>query len=108
MHDIAAEMGALTSVLKDLHGIITEKTGLRVAKPRFIRDITQVIRKIRRTQEEIRTMIDDKSIILKLLRSATRAERLLSHLQRDKVTLTLQMLILSIALQYPTKLVPPL
>ncbi len=95
MHDIAAEMTNLTSVLEYLNGIIAG--GLRITKPRFLKVLEQVVRNIETTQNEIKAMIDSRTI-LRRLRWVVKAQGLISDIRNHKTTLTLQVTVLNLAI----------
>ncbi|VZH87709.1 unnamed protein product [Fusarium fujikuroi] len=90
---VAIEMSGLTSTLEHLHDII--RTGQSYAKPQFCDSVRHVVKNIQVTQEEIDKMVADES----MLRRAKwlKASRLLSDIDKHKVTLTLQIAILSAA-----------
>jgi len=97
MRQIAAEMSNLTSVLEHLRSILTEGKELKLTRPLFLRDVRHVIRNIRRTQEEIIDMIN-KRTILRRLKFVVNAKRLSSDMEKHKVTLTLQVNVLHLAI----------
>ncbi|OIW25736.1 hypothetical protein CONLIGDRAFT_708502 [Coniochaeta ligniaria NRRL 30616] len=99
MRDIAAEMSILTSLLEHLHETLTE--GKHITKRRFLRDVKQVVRNIQATQRDIFAMIHDRSILSRL-RWGRQAKRLLSDIEKHKVTINLQVSVLSLAVLQKT------
>ncbi|SCO54796.1 uncharacterized protein FFMR_12018 [Fusarium fujikuroi] len=90
---VAIEMSGLTSTLEHLHDII--RTGQPYAKPQFCDSVRHVVKNIQVTQEEIDKMVADESMLRRV--KWLKASRLLSDIDKHKVTLTLQIAILSAA-----------
>ncbi|CVL01512.1 uncharacterized protein FPRN_11520 [Fusarium proliferatum] len=90
---VAIEMSGLTSTLEHLHDII--RTGQSYAKPQFCDAVRHVVKNIQVTQEEIDKMVADESMLRRV--KWLKASRLLSDIDKHKVTLTLQIAILSAA-----------
>lgn len=90
---VAIEMSGLTSTLEHLHDII--RTGQSYAKPQFCDAVRHVVKNIQVTQEEIDKTVADESMLRRV--KWLKASRLLSDIDKHKVTLTLQIAILSAA-----------
>ncbi|KAF5581994.1 hypothetical protein FPCIR_9852 [Fusarium pseudocircinatum] len=93
IQSVAIEMSGLTSTLEHLHDII--KSGQSYAKPQFCEAVRHVVKNIQMTQQEIDKMVADESILRRV--KWLKAARLLSDIEKHKVTLTLQIAILSAA-----------
>ncbi|RBR20991.1 hypothetical protein FVER53590_07177 [Fusarium verticillioides] len=93
IQSVAIEMSGLTSTLEHLHDII--KSGQSYAKPQFCEAVRHVVKNIRMTQQEIDKMVADESMLRRV--KWLKAARLLSDIEKHKVTLTLQIAILSAA-----------
>ncbi|KAH7192927.1 uncharacterized protein B0J16DRAFT_411571 [Fusarium flagelliforme] len=92
---IASEMLCLTDTLEHLHDIL--KTGQSYTRPSYLDAISHVIKNIQATQDEISNMVADTTILAKL-RWVKKAAGFLSDIEKHKVTLTLQISILSTAI----------
>jgi hypothetical protein len=93
---MAIEMSGLTVTLEHLRDILT--TGHAYTKPLFFEGVRNVIKNIQSTQQEIQNlakMVDDQPIIARF--KWYKSTRLLSDIDKHKVTLTLQITILSAA-----------
>ncbi|KAF4950298.1 hypothetical protein FGADI_8281 [Fusarium gaditjirri] len=93
IQSVAIEMSGLTSTLEHLRDII--RTGQSYAKPQFCEAVRHVIKNIQMTQQEIEKMVADESMLRRV--KWLKAARLLSDIDKHKVTLTLQIAILSAA-----------
>jgi regulator of replication initiation timing len=96
VQSMAIEMSGLTGTLEHLRDVLT--TGHAYTKPLFFEDIQNVIKNIQSTQQEIQNLaknVDDKRSFAKL--KWHKSKRLLSDIDKHKVTLTLQITILSAA-----------
>ena len=96
MRDIANEMTDLTCVLGHLHDILL--AGHSFSRPSYLGAIGAAINNVETTQQEIRGLIDDKSYRKRLMwGKASRA--LLNEIGKHKITINLQVSILSLAIQ---------
>ncbi|KAF5644882.1 uncharacterized protein FTJAE_2636 [Fusarium tjaetaba] len=93
IQSVAIEMSGLTSTLEHLHDII--RSGQAYAKPQFCEAVRHVVKNIQMTQQEIDKMVADESMLRRV--KWLKAARLLSDIEKHKVTLTLQIAILSAA-----------
>ncbi|PNP78181.1 hypothetical protein FNYG_08498 [Fusarium nygamai] len=93
IQSVAIEMSGLTSTLEHLHDII--KSGQSYARPQFCEAVRHVVKNIQMTQQEIDKMVADESMLRRV--KWLKAARLLSDIEKHKVTLTLQIAILSAA-----------
>ncbi|KAF5694166.1 hypothetical protein FDENT_1471 [Fusarium denticulatum] len=93
IQSVAIDMSGLTSTLEHLHDIL--KSGQSYAKPRFCEAVRHVVKNIQMTQQEIDKMVADESMLRRV--KWLKAARLLSDIEKHKVTLTLQIAILSAA-----------
>ncbi|KAF5599694.1 hypothetical protein FPANT_3146 [Fusarium pseudoanthophilum] len=93
IQSVAIEMSGLTSTLEHLHDII--KSGQSYAKPQFCEAVRHVVKNIQMTQQEIDKMVADESMLRRV--KWLKAARMLSDIEKHKVTLTLQIAILSTA-----------
>ncbi|KAF5555507.1 hypothetical protein FMEXI_1487 [Fusarium mexicanum] len=98
IQSVAIEMSGLTSTLEHLRGII--KSGQSYAKPQFCQAVRHVVKNIQMTQQEIDKMAADESVLRRV--KWLKAARLLSDIEKHKVTLTLQIAILSAAILVKT------
>ncbi|RGP74125.1 hypothetical protein FSPOR_1820 [Fusarium sporotrichioides] len=96
---VAMEMAGLTATLEHLHHIL--QTGKLYAKPSFLDGVRHVVNNIEVTQQEILKRATDNSFIKKLKWIGT--PRYLSEINTHKVTLTLQISILSAAILIKSK-----
>ncbi|KAF4434946.1 hypothetical protein FACUT_7606 [Fusarium acutatum] len=94
IQSVAIEMSGLTSTLEHLRDII--RSGQSYAKPQFCEAVRHVVKNIQVTQEEIEKMVADESMLRRV--KWLKASRLLSDIDKHKVTLTLQIAILSAAI----------
>ncbi|XEU95918.1 hypothetical protein FSHL1_001203 [Fusarium sambucinum] len=90
----AIEMSDLSVTLEHLHEIL--KTGKSYAKPSFFDAVRHVVKNIEVTQQEIFKMVTDNAIIVRF--KWLKARKYLSEIEKQKVTLTLQITILSAAI----------
>ncbi|KAF5666633.1 hypothetical protein FHETE_6132 [Fusarium heterosporum] len=90
---MAIEMAGLTVTLEHLRDILN--TGQSYTRPLFFEGVRHVIKNIQSTQQEIHKMVDDRTILAKF--KWLKSKRLLSDMDKHKVTLTLQITILSAA-----------
>ncbi|KAF5001169.1 hypothetical protein FGRMN_1193 [Fusarium graminum] len=90
---MAIEMAGLTVTLEHLRDILN--TGHSYTRPLFFEGVRHVIKNIQSTQQEIHKMIDDRTILARF--KWLKSKRLLSDIDKHKVTLTLQITILSAA-----------
>ncbi|KAM0355143.1 hypothetical protein ACHAPU_001004 [Fusarium lateritium] len=90
---MAIEMAGLTVTLEHLRDILD--TGHSFTKPLFFEGVKHVIKNIQSTQQEIHKMVDDQTILARF--KWLKSRRLLSDIDKHKVTLTLQITILSAA-----------
>ncbi|KAJ4122916.1 hypothetical protein NW768_009905 [Fusarium equiseti] len=95
MERIASEMLCLSDTLDHLRDIL--KTGQSYSRPSYLDAIHHVMKNIQATQQEISNMISDKTIRAKLTWH-NKAAGFLSDIEKHKVTLTLQISILSTAI----------
>ncbi|RKL21573.1 hypothetical protein BFJ68_g1885 [Fusarium oxysporum] len=86
-------MSGLTVTLEHLCDII--RTGQSYAKPQFCDAVRHVVKNIQVTQQEVSEMATDESVLRRV--KWRKAARLLSDIDKHKVTLTLQITILSAA-----------
>ncbi|EWZ47126.1 hypothetical protein FOCG_11118 [Fusarium oxysporum f. sp. radicis-lycopersici 26381] len=93
IQSVAIEMSGLTATLEHLRDII--RTGQSYAKPQFCDAVRHVVENIQLTQQEISKMVGDEGILRRV--KWLKAARLLSDIDKHKVTLTLQIAILSAA-----------
>ncbi|KAL7765673.1 hypothetical protein ACKLNR_003589 [Fusarium oxysporum f. sp. zingiberi] len=93
IQSIAIEMSGLTVTLEHLCDII--RTGQSYAKPQFCDAVRHVVKNIHVTQQEVSEMATDESVLRRV--KWRKAARLLSDIDKHKVTLTLQITILSAA-----------
>ncbi|KAF4443144.1 hypothetical protein F53441_11543 [Fusarium austroafricanum] len=93
IQSVAIEMSGLTVTLEHLADIL--KTGHSYTKPAFFEGVRNVIKNIQATQRGITKMVTDNTVLARL--KWLRAARLLSDIDKHKVTLTLQITILSAA-----------
>ncbi|KAF5552332.1 hypothetical protein FNAPI_7089 [Fusarium napiforme] len=93
IQSVAIEMSGLTSTLEHLHDII--RSGQSYAKPQFCEAVRHVVKNIQMTQQEIDKMVADESMLRRV--KWLKAARMLSDIEKHKVTLTLQIAILSAA-----------
>ncbi|KAG4274926.1 hypothetical protein FPRO04_08934 [Fusarium proliferatum] len=93
IQSVAIEMSGLTSTLEHLRDII--RSGQSYAKPQFCDAVRHVVKNIQMTQQEIDKMVADESMLRRV--KWLKAARLLSDIEKHKVTLTLQIAILSAA-----------
>ncbi|KAF6522645.1 hypothetical protein HZS61_014173 [Fusarium oxysporum f. sp. conglutinans] len=93
IQSVAIEMSGLTATLEHLRDII--RTGQSYAKPQFCDAVRHVVENIQLTQQEISKMVGDEGILRRV--KWLKAARLLSDVDKHKVTLTLQIAILSAA-----------
>jgi hypothetical protein len=96
IRSMAIEMSGLTVTLEHLRDILT--TGHVYTKPLFFEGVRNVIKNIQSTQQEIQNlakMVDDQPIFARF--KWYKSTRLLSDIDKHKVTLTLQITILSAA-----------
>ncbi|KAF5666495.1 hypothetical protein FCIRC_10209 [Fusarium circinatum] len=98
IQSVAIEMSGLTSTLEHLRDII--KSGQSYAKPQFCEAVRHVVKNIQMTQQEIDKMAADESMLRRV--KWLKAARLLSDIEKHKVTLTLQIAILSAAILVKT------
>ncbi|KAF5974957.1 hypothetical protein FBULB1_7584 [Fusarium bulbicola] len=98
IQSVAIEMSGLTSTLEHLRDII--KSGQSYAKPQFCQAVRHVVKNIQMTQLEIDKMAADESMLRRV--KWLKAARLLSDIEKHKVTLTLQIAILSAAILVKT------
>ncbi|KAG7434154.1 hypothetical protein Forpi1262_v004877 [Fusarium oxysporum f. sp. raphani] len=93
IQSVAIEMSGLTATLEHLRDII--RTGQSYAKPQFCDAVRHVVENIQLTQQDISKMVGDEGILRRV--KWLKAARLLSDIDKHKVTLTLQIAILSAA-----------
>ncbi|KAF5265737.1 hypothetical protein FOXYS1_3440 [Fusarium oxysporum] len=93
IQSVAIEMSGLTVTLEHLCDII--RTGQSYAKPQFCDAVRHVVKNIQVTQQEVSEMATDESVLRRV--KWRKAARLLSDIDKHKVTLTLQITILSAA-----------
>ncbi|KAK2677998.1 hypothetical protein RAB80_006738 [Fusarium oxysporum f. sp. vasinfectum] len=93
IQSVAIEMSGLTVTLEHLGDII--RTGQSYAKPQFCDAVRHVVKNIQVTQQEVSEMATDESVLRRV--KWRKAARLLSDIDKHKVTLTLQITILSAA-----------
>ncbi|KAM0245938.1 hypothetical protein ACHAP5_005089 [Fusarium lateritium] len=96
IRSMAIEMSDLTVTLEHLRDILT--TGHAYTKPLFFEGVRNVIKNIQSTQLEIQRLarkVDDQPIFARF--KWHKSTRLLSDIDKHKVTLTLQITILSAA-----------
>ncbi|KAF9773533.1 hypothetical protein IL306_008640 [Fusarium sp. DS 682] len=93
IQSVAIEMSGLTVTLEHLRDIIT--TGRSYAKPQFCDAVRHVVKNIQTTQQEISKMVADESMFKRV--KWRKAAKFLSDIEKHKVTLTLQITILSAA-----------
>ncbi|KAH6979276.1 hypothetical protein EDB82DRAFT_568144 [Fusarium venenatum] len=93
-HSAAIEMSNLSVTLEHLHDIL--KTGKSYAKSSFFDAVRHVVKNIEATQQEIFKMVADNAISVRL--KWLKARKYLSEIDKQKVTLTLQITILSAAI----------
>ncbi|KAL9573339.1 hypothetical protein ACKAV7_003024 [Fusarium commune] len=93
IQSVAIEMSGLTVTLEHLCDII--RTGQSYAKPQFCDAVRHVVKNIQVTQQEVSEMATDESVLRRV--KWRMAARLLSDIDKHKVTLTLQITILSAA-----------
>lgn len=96
VRSMAIEMSGLTVTLEHLRDILT--TGHAYTKPLFFEHVKNVIKNIQSTQQEIQNLaksVDDQLLFARL--KWYKSKRLLSDIDKHKVTLTLQITILSAA-----------
>ncbi|SPJ79434.1 uncharacterized protein FTOL_07825 [Fusarium torulosum] len=96
IQSMAIEMSGLTVTLEHLRDILT--TGHAYTKPLFFEGVRNVIKNIQSTQQEIQNLakkVDDQPIFARF--KWYKSTRLLSDIDKHKVTLTLQITILSAA-----------
>ncbi|KAF5608413.1 uncharacterized protein FSUBG_4631 [Fusarium subglutinans] len=98
IQSVAIEMSGLTSTLEHLRDII--KSGQSYAKPQFCQAVRHVVKNFQMTQQEIDKMAADESMLRRV--KWLKAARLLSDIEKHKVTLTLQIAILSAAILVKT------
>ncbi|OBS19055.1 hypothetical protein FPOA_10779 [Fusarium poae] len=91
---VAIEMSDLSITLEHLHEIL--ETGKLHAKPSLFDAVRHVVKNIEATQQEIFKMVTDNTIIVRL--KWLKAAKYLSEIDKQKVTLTLQITILSAAI----------
>jgi hypothetical protein len=94
IQSVAIEMAGLTVTLEHLHDIL--KTGQSYTKPSLFDAVRHVVANIQATQQEISKMVADRTIIVRL--KWLKAAKYLSEIDKQKVTLTLQITILSAAI----------
>ena len=95
---IAIEMSGLTATLEHLRDIV--KQGQSYTKPLFFEGVSNVIKNIQATQQEISKMVADQTIFARW--KWLKAARFLSDIDKHKVTLTLQIAVLSAAVLVKT------
>ena len=95
---IAIEMSGLTITLEHLRDIL--KQGQSYTKPVFFESVRNVVKNIQATQQEISKMVTDQTIFARL--KWLKAARFLADIDKHKVTLTLQITILSAAVLVKT------
>ncbi|KAF4343536.1 hypothetical protein FBEOM_2562 [Fusarium beomiforme] len=93
IQSVAIEMSGLTVTLEHLRDIIT--TGRAYAKPQFCDAVRHVVKNIETTQQEISKMVADETMLRRV--KWRKAATFLSDIEKHKVTLTLQITILSAA-----------
>ncbi|RKK26184.1 hypothetical protein BFJ66_g228 [Fusarium oxysporum f. sp. cepae] len=93
IQSVAIEISGLTVTLEHLCDII--RTGQSYAKPQFCDAVRHVVKNIQVTQQEVSEMATDESVLRRV--KWRKAARLLSDIDKHKVTLTLQITILSAA-----------
>ncbi|KAF0636588.1 hypothetical protein FPSE5266_09890 [Fusarium pseudograminearum] len=94
IQSVAIEMAGLSVTLEHLHDIF--KTGQLYTKPSFLEAVRHVIKNIEATQKEIFSMVNENTIIVRF--KWLKAAKYLSEIDKQKVTLTLQITILSAAI----------
>lgn len=94
IQSVAIEMAGLSVTLEHLHDIF--KTGQLYTKPSFLDAVRHVVKNIEATQKEIFSMVNENTIIARL--KWLKAAKYLSEIDKQKVTLTLQITILSAAI----------
>ncbi|PTD09459.1 hypothetical protein FCULG_00007432 [Fusarium culmorum] len=94
IQSVAIEMAGLSVTLEHLHDIF--KTGQLYTKPSFLDAVRHVVKNIEATQKEIFSMVNENTIIVRL--KWLKAAKYLSEIDKQKVTLTLQITILSAAI----------
>lgn len=99
IQSVAIEMSGLSVTLEHLNDIL--KTGKPYAKPSFFDAVSHVVKNIEATQKDIFKMVNENTMIVRF--KWLKAPKYLSEIDKQKVTLTLQISILSAAILVKSK-----